>query len=66
MKNLRIKNIRKCSRTGSEIVRLRSLIEAIDNRKWTDSFNHSRDVLEQLAEEAGEDFKQGKTKPLSF
>jgi hypothetical protein len=72
----RIKNVRKVNKaslsSGSETSLranrrgLRSLVEAIDNRKWAASFNDSRDVLEHLAEEAGEDFKQGKTRPLPF
>jgi len=54
------------NRRLTKIKGLRSLVEAIDDRKWDASFNNSLDVLEQLAEEADEDFKQGKTKPLPF
>jgi hypothetical protein len=54
------------NRNLTKIKGLRSFVEAIDERKWETSFNESLDVLEQLAEEAGEDFKQGKTKPLPF
>lgn len=41
------------------------LLEALaSERRWNKLFAESQDLLSQLADEALEEFKQGKTKPL--
>ena len=37
--------------------------ELASERKWAEAFSKSQDELAKLAEEALEEFKQGKTKP---
>jgi hypothetical protein len=43
------------------------VIEELESeKKWDRAFAGSEDVLEQLADEAFNEYKQGKTKPLSL
>jgi hypothetical protein len=40
--------------------------ELASERQWAEAFSKSQDELAKLAEEALEEFKQGKTKPWDF
>ena len=42
------------------------LQEIASEKKWQQAFDKSQSQLEQLAEEALEEFRQGKTLPLEF
>ncbi|NEQ41929.1 MAG: hypothetical protein F6K40_39415 [Okeania sp. SIO3I5] len=42
------------------------LEEIASEKKWQEAFDKSQPQLEQLAEEALEEFRQGKTLPLKF
>jgi hypothetical protein len=42
------------------------LEELEDERKWQKEFSESEDVLSQLADEALEAHKKGRTKPIDF
>ncbi len=40
------------------------LADLEDERKWTDAFANSQDLLAELAEEARADYRAGRTTPL--
>ena len=42
----------------------RTMEEIAEERKWTDSFARSLDVLDQMAAEALQEHAEGKTRPL--
>lgn len=42
------------------------LEELEDEKKWEKEFSESEDVLDRLADEAVEEHRKGKTKPMDF
>jgi len=56
---------KKTARTVSSIkVAAYRIAHAVEDRKWNRSFAESHDILEQLANEAITEHRDGRTKPI--
>jgi hypothetical protein len=59
-----IAELAKLPREDQDAIASRILEEIEDERRWSDSFAHSQDVLERLADEALAEYRAGKTQLL--